>query len=226
MRHDGPDDVRPTGHLQIKGGPHGRVWYALWRDADGRHQKRLGPAHVRDSGRRTARGAVVWWAANGSKPDADHLTPAEADTALRELLDTAVREPTDPAQRAPPCLDAFRIGHGGQAYCALRSRGRPLDLRHICLDLRDVGLELLPLELLGPLHRPLDLRAHVGNRDDDEAGRALVELLTELLEIVAAHARSGMTGHCPKDGTTGRRAGEQAASDSGKRKQRDDQPGG
>ena len=109
MRHDGPDDVRPTGHLQIKGGPHGRVWYALWRDADGRHQKRLGPAHVRDSGRRTARGAVVWWAANGSKPDADHLTPAEADTALRELLDTAVREPTDPAQRAPPCLDAFRI---------------------------------------------------------------------------------------------------------------------
>ena len=103
MRHDGPDDVRPTGHLQIKGGPHGRVWYALWRDADGRHQKRLGRAHVRDSGRRTARGAVVWWAANGSRPDADHLTPAEADTVLRELLDTAVREPTDPAQRAPPC---------------------------------------------------------------------------------------------------------------------------
>ncbi len=99
MRHDRPDDLRPTGHLQIKGGPHGRVWYALWRDADGRHQKRLGPAHVRDSGRRTARGAVVWWAANGSKPDADHRTPAEAETALRELLDTAVREPTDPRHK-------------------------------------------------------------------------------------------------------------------------------
>jgi hypothetical protein len=88
-------DVRPTGHLQIKGGPHGRVWYALWRDADGRHQRRLGPAHVRDSGRRTARGAIVWWAANGSKPSADHLTPAEADEALRELLADAVRAPTD-----------------------------------------------------------------------------------------------------------------------------------
>ena len=35
-------------------GPKGRrAWDALWRDADGRHQKRLGPAHVRDSGRRT-----------------------------------------------------------------------------------------------------------------------------------------------------------------------------
>jgi len=99
MLHDGPNDVRPTGHLQIKGGPNGRVWYALWRDADGRHQKRLGPAHVRDSGRRTSRGAVVWWTANGTKPDAEHLTPAEADAALHELLDTAVREPTDPRHK-------------------------------------------------------------------------------------------------------------------------------
>jgi hypothetical protein len=57
--------------------------------ADGRHQKRLGPAHVRDSGRRTARGAVVWWTANGPKPDADHLTPAEADTAQRGIGDHA-----------------------------------------------------------------------------------------------------------------------------------------
>jgi integrase len=100
MRQDpSSDPVRPTGHLQIKGGPHGRVWYALWRDADGRHQKRLGPAHVRDSGRRTARGAVIWWAANGSKPDRHDLTPAEAGAALRELLDGAVREPTDPRHK-------------------------------------------------------------------------------------------------------------------------------
>jgi hypothetical protein len=93
------DDVRPTGHLQIEGGPQGRVWYALWRDADGRHRKRLGPAHLRDSGRRTPHGAVVWWAASGSKPDADHLTPAEAGAALRERLDAAVRQPTDPRHK-------------------------------------------------------------------------------------------------------------------------------
>jgi len=33
--------------------------YALWRDADGRHQRRLGSAHVKDSGRRTPRGAIA-----------------------------------------------------------------------------------------------------------------------------------------------------------------------
>src|ERR671939_241478 len=61
----------------------------------GRHQRRLGPAHVRDSGRRTPRGAIVWRAANGSKPDPTYLTPAEAEAALDELLAAAVREPTD-----------------------------------------------------------------------------------------------------------------------------------
>jgi hypothetical protein len=33
-----------------------RRWHALWRDADGRHQRVLGPAWVKDSGKRTARG--------------------------------------------------------------------------------------------------------------------------------------------------------------------------
>ena len=51
-----------------------------------------------------------------------------------------------------------------------------------------IGLELLALELGGALHRSLHLRAHVGDRDDDEAGRAFVKLLAELLEVVPAHA--------------------------------------
>jgi hypothetical protein len=38
-------EARPSGHLQVKGPKGRRAWYALWRDADGRHQKRLGPAH-------------------------------------------------------------------------------------------------------------------------------------------------------------------------------------
>jgi hypothetical protein len=57
------NDARPTGHLQVKGPKGRRAWFALWRDANDRHQKRLGPAHVRDSGspdasgrRRLARG--------------------------------------------------------------------------------------------------------------------------------------------------------------------------
>src|SRR4051794_34211971 len=119
MRPNPPsDDVRPTGHLQIKGGPQGRVWYALWRDADGRHRKRLGPAHVRDSGRRTARGAVVWWAANGSKPNADYLTPAEAEAALRELLTAAVREPSDPRHKRAQDHTFGEACHAWLAYVA------------------------------------------------------------------------------------------------------------
>src|SRR4051794_7040881 len=93
------NEARPSGHLQVKGPKGRRAWYALWRDADGRHQKRLGPAHVRDSGRRTPRGAVVWRAANGSKPDPSYLTPAGAEDALQGLLSSALREPTDPRRK-------------------------------------------------------------------------------------------------------------------------------
>jgi integrase len=94
-----PNEARPSGHLQVKGPKGRRAWYALWRDADGRHQKRLGPAHVRDSGRRTPRGAVVWRTANGSKPDPSYLTPAEAEVALQRLISSALREPTDPRRK-------------------------------------------------------------------------------------------------------------------------------
>jgi hypothetical protein len=34
-----PPETRPTGYLQVKERAQGRVWYALWRDADGRHRK-------------------------------------------------------------------------------------------------------------------------------------------------------------------------------------------
>ena len=47
--------VRPSGHLQVKGEAGKRRYYALWRDADGRHQRLLGPAHVKGSRRRTPR---------------------------------------------------------------------------------------------------------------------------------------------------------------------------
>jgi hypothetical protein len=92
-------EARPSGHLQVKGPKGRRAWYGLWRDADGRHQRRLGPAHVRDSGRRTPRGAVVWRAANGPKPDPSYFTPAEAEAELERLLAGAVREPTDARRR-------------------------------------------------------------------------------------------------------------------------------
>ncbi len=91
--------VRPSGHLQVKGAPGKRRYYALWRDADGRHQRLLGSAHVKDSQRRTPRGAVIWRAGDGPKPDPSYLTPPEAAVALRELLAAAPKRPTPAGER-------------------------------------------------------------------------------------------------------------------------------
>ena len=90
-----PETVRPSGHLQVKGARGGRAFYALVRDGEGRHQRRLGPAWVKDSGRRTPRGAVKWVARDGSKPDG-YLTPADAEQLLRELLAAAPKRRVEP----------------------------------------------------------------------------------------------------------------------------------
>src|SRR6478609_5382425 len=80
---------RLKGHLhvrQLKAGK-ARVYYAYWRDQTGaKHGVRLGPAHVRDAGRRTARGAIVWRAGDGPRPTPEHLTPQDAEARLDQLL--------------------------------------------------------------------------------------------------------------------------------------------
>lgn len=86
MRND--KGFRPTGHLQVKGKRGNRAFYALVRDAEGRHQRKLGPAWVKDSGKRTPRGATRWVTRDGPKP-AGYLTPAEAEDRLREILAAA-----------------------------------------------------------------------------------------------------------------------------------------
>jgi site-specific recombinase XerD len=80
---------RPRGHLQVKLDANGRTraFWAFWRDEDDQKRgRRLGPAHVRDSGRRTPRGAVVWRAGYGEKPSPDYLTPQEAEERLEDIL--------------------------------------------------------------------------------------------------------------------------------------------
>ena len=83
--------TRPTGHTQVKSSGRGRAYYAFWHDADGKHGKKLGPAHVKDSGRRTPRGAVIWRAADGPKPSPAHLVPKEAHALLDDILAAAPR---------------------------------------------------------------------------------------------------------------------------------------
>jgi integrase len=86
--------IEPSGHLQVKPDRNGRSrsYWAFWTDAEGKHGRRLGPAHVKDSGRRTARGAIVWRAGDGSKPSAEHLVPKQAAVLLDVILRDAPRE--------------------------------------------------------------------------------------------------------------------------------------
>ena len=80
---------RPRGHLQVKLDANGRTraFWAFWREEDNNKRgRRLGLAHVRDSGRRTARGAIVWRAGYGGKPGPDYVTPQEAEDQLEEIL--------------------------------------------------------------------------------------------------------------------------------------------
>lgn len=90
-----------NGHLQVRGNTKNRRWHAFWRDAAGKHQKVLGPAHVKDSGRRTDRGAVIWRVGDGPKPTSRHLTPKEAQQALDELLVRVFLERADDVPCAP-----------------------------------------------------------------------------------------------------------------------------
>jgi integrase len=80
-------EVVSSGHLQVIGGRGRRRWRAFWWDADGKHSRVLGPAWVQNSGKKTSRGAIVWHAADGPKPDPSYLTPREAEARLRRLLE-------------------------------------------------------------------------------------------------------------------------------------------
>lgn len=81
--------TRLTGHAQVKPDKNGRTrsYYAFWHDATGKKRgARIGPAHVRDTGRRTPRGAVIWRAGDGPKPTIEHLTPREVEVKLDDIL--------------------------------------------------------------------------------------------------------------------------------------------
>jgi hypothetical protein len=71
----------------------------------------LGPAWVKPTTRRTARGAVAWRAADGPKPDGRYLAPRDAEAALRTILENAPR-----IAIAPPKSESKTFGECCDAY--------------------------------------------------------------------------------------------------------------
>ncbi|HEY7620023.1 MAG TPA: phage integrase SAM-like domain-containing protein, partial [Solirubrobacteraceae bacterium] len=194
-------EIRPSGHLQVKGGRTNRAWYGLWRDADGRHQKRLGLAHVKDSGRRTPRGAVVWRAADGPKPDPTYLSPAEARDELAKLLAAAPREPTAPRRKRE---EDHTFGEACAAwldYVEHEKARRPSTVR----DYRNaVRCYLLPEFGADTLLRAIDTRRIDGYRERllSEAAlsrRTVQKILVQLYSILKRAKRKGWINANPAE---------------------------
>jgi hypothetical protein len=134
---------RPTGHLQVKPDRKGaRSYFAFWRDKHGvRGGKRLGPAHVRDSGRRTSRGAIIWRAGDGPRPTHEHLTPKDAQRCLDAILEEigAATEARDHEGEIGTLFEAT------QGWVAERKRDK--DLKRTTLASYEVMFERLYRDL-------------------------------------------------------------------------------
>ncbi len=133
---------RPTGHLQIKSEKGQRAYWAFWRDESrARAGKRLGPAHVRDSGRRSARGAIIWRAGDGPRPTPEHLTPKDAQEHLDAILSELAGNigDRDEASQLRTLFDAT------QGWVA--ERGRDKDLKRTTLAGYEVMFERLYRDL-------------------------------------------------------------------------------
>lgn len=101
---------RITGHLAVKERKSGLRWHLWWRDADGAHQKVLGPAWVKpkkvkgdehaDIRAKTRRAGLrswsyYWRAADGPAPDG-FLSGKDAEAEAKKILDAAPRQRTEP----------------------------------------------------------------------------------------------------------------------------------
>jgi len=116
---------RPTGHLQVKADRKGatRSYWAFWRDQHGvRRGGRLGPAHVRDSGRRSPRGAVIWRAGDGPRPTPEHLTPRDAE----QRLDAILRELESKTEQRHEESELGTLFQATQGWVAERKRDKDL----------------------------------------------------------------------------------------------------
>jgi integrase len=203
-------EVAAHGHLQVIGARGSRRWRAFWWDADGKHSRVLGPAWVQSSGKRTARGAVIWHAADGPKPDSGYLTPKEAAVELRHLLEhDAVRRPTPRTASGSPVTFAdvaeAWYDHGERKRNLKRSTLK--DYRQVLdaylLPARDTGARETPYGRASFATTPLrDLKsARVRAWYDGLPYGRTTEKLLMIVRAIFAHARSrGWIDHDPTAG--------------------------
>jgi hypothetical protein len=192
------EPVRPSGHLQVVDRRGGRRWHALWRDADGRHQKVLGPAWVKDSGKRTARGAILWHTANGPKPDPSYLTPADAADELRRILAGAPRASTTRGRQAGPSFETVALDwleHGERKRGLKHSTVK--DYRYL---LRNHLLPAFADRPLRAITRQEIERWHAGYERTRTAGQALMVLgailrYAQRRELITTNPIDGVERH-------------------------------
>jgi integrase len=208
---NGKQEVAAHGHLQVIGDRGRRRWRAFWWDADGKHSRVLGPAWVQSSGKRTARGAVIWHAADGPKPDPSYMTPKEAAVELRRMLEHDVaKRPTPRTTSGAPVTFA----DAAESWLQHGERKRNLK-RSTLTDYRQVlDAYLLPAREDGevsetPYRRapfattPLrDLKpARVKAWYDELPYGRTAEKLLMIVRAIIAHARSrGWIEHDPLAG--------------------------
>jgi integrase len=194
--------------LQVIGGRGKRRWRAFWWDADGKHSRVLGPAWVQNSGKRTPRGAIVWHAADGPKPDPSFLTPKEAQAELRRLLEHDAARRQTPRS---PAGAAMTFSNAAEAWVRHGERKRNLK-RSTLKDYRQaLDAYLLP-ERDGALRNQTPYgRAQFATRPLRELGEAelkawydrlpygrTTEKLLMIVRAVLAHARrQGWIEHDP-----------------------------
>jgi hypothetical protein len=164
-----------SGHLQVQGPKGARRWDAFWRDAQGKkHRKTLGPAHIKDSGTRTPRGAIIWRAATGPKPSSAHLTPKDATALLDELLADARRAPVDPRRSR---RSATR-GASGSATSSFDRHRKPSTVRDYASQTRrylldefgaDLPLSELTTERIEEWQQEMFERGHLARRTIQKA---------------------------------------------------------
>lgn len=189
-------DRRITGHLIVEQRASGRAYVAKYMTAAGRPTRKvLGPAWVKDSGRRTARGAVIWRAADGQCPDG-HLTPKLAQDVLDALIG---------AERGKPRTQVRHYGRTlGDAVAEwLRHREQEKGLAETTLrdyratvkrDLYPVLAEDLPLRRITTA-RVEQLQTHL--LQTKRSPRTAQKTMVLLFGILALARRRGWIGENP-----------------------------